>query len=236
MPEKLSVISLSYQMVEGLINNFKSNNWRAGQRTHTQICTHIHTHRIVILAAKVLHKHIILSCCLEIKHRGGHCAVLCRSLWIGSYRRRGTNKNTPSSCISPTHIQLYWQPLFCYNDIILIGPATASLHLLALGIVVGQRWVMLIRVVKGKEPLTWPGCQTASAVSGSLLSDTTHKNPQSVGAGLNNVYPLMLLAVKYSPERENGQRKILQNSWHQFTETGPNLSSQKTCLSALCWP
>lgn len=44
MAEKLSVISLSYQMVEGLINNFKSNNWRAGQtRTHT------HTHNISCL-------------------------------------------------------------------------------------------------------------------------------------------------------------------------------------------
>lgn len=41
MAEKLSVISLSYQMVEGLINNFKSNNWRAGQiHRHTVLMTH----------------------------------------------------------------------------------------------------------------------------------------------------------------------------------------------------
>lgn len=43
MAEKLSVISLSYQMVEGLINNFKSNNWRAGQmHRHTHIHTQAH--------------------------------------------------------------------------------------------------------------------------------------------------------------------------------------------------
>lgn len=39
MAEELSVISSNYQMVEGLINNFKSNNWRAGQNTHA----HTHT-------------------------------------------------------------------------------------------------------------------------------------------------------------------------------------------------
>lgn len=58
MAEKLSVISLSYQMVEGLINNFKSNNWRAGQ-IHSR--THTHAHIISCLYAKVLHNHKCIS-------------------------------------------------------------------------------------------------------------------------------------------------------------------------------
>ncbi len=64
MAEKLSVISLSYQMVEGLINNFKSNNWRAGQthrHKHTVTPTHTHAHTILAAYAKVLLKHKCIS-------------------------------------------------------------------------------------------------------------------------------------------------------------------------------
>lgn len=58
MAEKLSVISLSYQMVEGLINNFKSNNWRAGQ-IHRHTHSHRHTHNISCLCKSPAQAHII---------------------------------------------------------------------------------------------------------------------------------------------------------------------------------
>lgn len=60
MAEKLSVISLSYQMVEGLINNFKSNNWRAGQ-----IHRHKHMHTLLAAYAKSpaqAQMHVIHTC------------------------------------------------------------------------------------------------------------------------------------------------------------------------------
>lgn len=70
MAEKLSVISLSYQMVEGLINNFKSNNWRAGQihrHTHTPTLTHTHMHIISCLCKSptqaqmhIIHTHLLI--------------------------------------------------------------------------------------------------------------------------------------------------------------------------------
>lgn len=95
MAEKLSVISLSYQMVEGLINNFKSNNWRAGQihrhtHSHRHTCTRnisclcrspaqaqmhiIHTRLLIHTAQKSNRKAaIVLSACL--------CTVPFSSLW-----------------------------------------------------------------------------------------------------------------------------------------------------------
>lgn len=216
MAEKLSVISLSYQMVEGLINNFKSNNWRAGQtRTHT------HTHNISCLyrSPAQAQMHIIHTCLLIHTARKSNstaaivlsmclCTVPLSSSWrlpprqlprlsaeaivgvegrccgwapgsqtvshtllIGSYWPLGDNKNTPSSLhLSPLPgFTGNRSHLFQHNDIILIGAATVGLHLLALGIVIRQRWVMLIRAAKGKEPLTQPGGQRASAVSGSPL-------------------------------------------------------------------
>ena len=90
MAEKLSVISLSYQMVEGLINNFKSNNWRAGQiHTNTLVMAlYIHTHNIRLLH-KVLHECIsstflMYSCCTKIKQKSSplysrHIYVQCLS-------------------------------------------------------------------------------------------------------------------------------------------------------------
>lgn len=81
MAEKLSVISLSYQMVEGLINNFKSNNWRGGQiHTHIMALTQTNTHTILAACARVRHECVsctllINSRCTEIKQKSSHCAL-----------------------------------------------------------------------------------------------------------------------------------------------------------------
>lgn len=61
MAEKLSVISLSYQMVEGLINNFKSNKLESWPNTQT------HMHTLLAAYAKSPAQeqmHIIYTCLL----------------------------------------------------------------------------------------------------------------------------------------------------------------------------
>lgn len=103
--------------------------------------------------------------------------TVSHTLLIGSYRPLGDNKNTPSSLRHPASLHLslwlYWQPqpLFLYNDIILIGEATVGLHLLELGAVIRQRRVMLIRVARGKEPLTRPG-QTGGGGGRTSIADS----------------------------------------------------------------
>lgn len=68
--------------------------------------------------------------------------TVSHTLLIGSYWPLGDNKNTRLSLYPPRPLWLYWQPqpLFHYNDIILIGAATVGLHLLALGIVIRQHY------------------------------------------------------------------------------------------------
>lgn len=97
--------------------------------------------------------------------------AVSHTLPIGSYRPHGDNKNTSSSLHLSHLSRLYWQPqpLFHYNDIILIGASTAGRHLLILGLVIRQCWVMLLRAAKGKEPSAWPGGLLAWVLSGSLF-------------------------------------------------------------------
>lgn len=75
MAEKLSVISLSYQMVEGLINNFKSNNWRAGQIPHTRMHTLLASYMQKSCASTNAYhpQPLINSHGVKFKQKSGHC-------------------------------------------------------------------------------------------------------------------------------------------------------------------
>lgn len=243
-------------MVEGLINNFKSNNWRAGQ-----IHKHTHTHTLLGAYAKrpaQAQMHIIHTCLLiynaQKSNRKAFFVIsvhLCtvpfsllltllpqlptlsegnswseeEVLWVPRLQDPPCwqkKKNTPSPLQLSSHIWLYkqLQPFFHYNDIILIGEATAGLHLLALGMVIRHHWIMLIWVPRGKDPLTRAWGQTASAVSGSFFRPNTD-NPQIVSVCWPSwaLSPFSDVTVQeYSCVKPKWPENILMNIWPLFTK------------------
>lgn len=156
------------------------NSYRTKIKQHSSYCTldvFMYSSSLLVMEAAPPRQLPRLSAEAIVGVEGRCCGwapgsqTVSHTLLIGSYWPLGDNKNTPSSLhLSPLPgFTGNRSHLFQHNDIILIGAATVGLHLLALGIVIRQRWVMLIRAAKGKEPLTQPGGQTASAVSGSPL-------------------------------------------------------------------